>query len=423
MKIAVKAVVAVGLMATFLPLAIPPALAQSRDAFIERFRAQCREQFQHLRGPGQRTNFRSHVYDCAAAKMRALSLAQARTFRLFDFTPWLVNNKGPENAKGVIYFILGWAGSRPTLDEHRLVPYFLKTLSENGWDIVGTKVPQHLPNQDIAVLGSYEAAPSIVRQQIQKLKVDGYRRVILAGHSWGGWIVLLAAQANDLAADALLLSAPSVGPKTFDGRNNPKFEKNFTEYPRLMNGIKTPTVLMLYDKDDEDPGGRGEVAKKHFEQNKVPHLLIDKPAGFTGHFAGWLPLFDYEFGRCIQSFLDNPKTDVCNLSPLANDDFRSILNLNQIADADGKRITTADMLVGKKFAAYTLGVPFRDWEFVSTTKRHGTRAPLEFDEDFAFRDGKLCINDDCYVLVRWSDGYILSYHANSGDLSGWWIEH
>jgi pimeloyl-ACP methyl ester carboxylesterase len=422
MKMAAKVVVAAGLMATFLPLAIPPALAQSRDAFIERFREQCHQQLQHLRGSGQRTNFRAHVSDCVTAKMRALSLAHAGDFRLLDFTPWLVNNKGPESAKGVIYFILGWTG-RPTLDEHRLVPYFLKTLAENGWDIVATKVPQQLPNQDITGWGSRVAAPPIVRKRIQQLKADGYRRVILAGHSWGGWIALLAAQAEDVAADALLISAPSVGPKILNGNKNFSFELNFTDYPRLVKGIKLPTILMFYPDDDEDPAGRSDVARKVFADNKLANLLIDHPAGFAGHFAGWLPLFDYEFGRCIQSFLDNLKTDVCNLSPLDNDDFRSILSLHKIADADGKRITTADMLVGKKFAAYMLGVPFRDWEFVSTTKRHGTRAPLEFDEDFAFRDGKLCVKDDCYVLVRWSDGYILSYHANSGDLSGWWIEH
>ena len=416
-----KVVVSIGLAAAFLSFVMTPARTQSRDAFIERYRVQCRAQFEHLRGPGQQENVRSHVQNCVRAKISALSLKQAANFRLLEFTPWLVENHGPAKAKGVIYFILGWSG-RPTLDNHLLAPYFLKTLSENGWDVVATKIPQHLPNQDFAVLGTYEAAPSIVRTRVQQLKADGYRRVILAGHSWGGWIVLLAAQADDLAADALLVSAPSVGPKTRDGRNNPNFEKNFNEYPQLINGIKRPTVLMFYPDDDEDTPGRSDIARKRFEANKLPHVIIDHPAGFVGHFAGWLPLFDYEFGRCIQSFLDNPKTEGCDLSGLANDDFRSIVNLKQVVDADGKRITSPDTLVGKKFAAYTLGAPFRTWEFVSATRRHGTRAILEFDEDFTFHDGNLCANDACDVLVRWADRYILSFNAKSGDLSGWWIE-
>ena len=354
--------------------------------------------------------------------MRALSLKQAHNFRLFDFTPWLVKNRGPASAKGVIYFILGWTG-RPTLDNHLLVPYFLKTLSEEGWDIVATKVPQHLPNQDIAGWGSYQAAPIIVKNRIQQLKADGYRRVILAGHSWGGWITLLTAQMDNLTADALLISAPSVGPKARDGRNNPNFEKNFTEYPRLVNGIKLPVVLIFYPEDDEDPPGRSDVAMKAFKKNKVSHLLIDHPVGFTGHFAGWLPVFDYKFGHCIKSFLDKPTTDVCASSPLTNDDFRSILSINQVTEPDSKRITMADALVGKRFAAYTLDIPFRGWDFVSETKRHGTRAILEFDEDFKFRDSNFCSSDGCYLLVRWSEGYILSFHPKSGDLAAWWIEH
>ena len=131
-------------------------------------------------------------------------------FRLVEFTPWLATRCAPGDIQGVVYFVLGW-NRRPVIDRNRLAPYFVKTLSENCWDVIAAKVPENLPNHD--------------------------------------------------------------------------------------------------------------VAKRAFEHNGVPHRIVDHPAAFNGHFAGWLPLYDYEFGRCIVSFMKNPKTGACTLSALSSGDF------------------------------------------------------------------------------------------------------
>jgi hypothetical protein len=234
---------------------------------------------------------------------------------------------------------------------------------------------------------------------------------------------LLSGQDRTLAADALLLSAPSVGAKLRrDGSMNPGFQRNFTEYPRLVNGIKVPTILMLYPEDDEDPPGRGDVAKKQFEQNKLPHLIIDHPAGFRGHFAGWIPLFDYEFSQCILSFLENPTTDGCQLSPLSNDDFRSIINLKQVTEVESKRITSSEPLVGKKFVVYSVGRFRGQLEHLSATKRRSTTLIDEVNEDVFVRDGQHCTKDVCHILIKWSDREILAFDPASGNLAAWWTE-
>jgi pimeloyl-ACP methyl ester carboxylesterase len=350
--------------------------------------------------------------------------ASSAEFRLLEFTPWLVKNKGPSEAKGVIYFILGWT-NRATLGSYHLTPYFMKSLSESGWDIIAAKIPPELTTNPRATGLYHDVAPSMIRGRLRELKSDGYRRIVLGGHSWGGWITLLTGQGNSTTVDALLMSAPSVGPRVREGRGpNPFFQKNFSEFPGLAKGINTPLILMLYSQDEEDPGGRAEIVTKALEQKNVPHVVIDRPAGFTGHFAGWLPLFDYIYGRCISAFLDSQKSETCQRPGLVNDDFRSIISLKQIEDLDKKRITSADALVGKKFIAYTLGSSFLEWHYVNAGQRRGmTVGGQPNQQSFVFRESMHCAQGVCRVLIKWSDREVLEFDPPTGNLTAWWIEN
>ena len=57
-------------------------------------------------------------------------------------------------------------------------------------------------------------AEPFVRARVKALKADGYRKIVLAGHSWGGWEMMLAAKDN-ADVDALILSSPAAfGSKT-----------------------------------------------------------------------------------------------------------------------------------------------------------------------------------------------------------------
>src|SRR5690349_20137451 len=74
--------------------------------------------------------------------------AYAQPDKLVERGPWLTMQIGPENAKGVIYYIRGWGfptGNGPMggvlLDSFQLLPYFIKTLSEQGWDVIAAKYP------------------------------------------------------------------------------------------------------------------------------------------------------------------------------------------------------------------------------------------------------------------------------------------
>ena len=77
--------------------------------------------------------------------------------------------------------------------------------------------------------------------------MPGYKRVIIAGQSWGSWVAMVADQEKDFAAEALWLIVPTSGPR------------------RGANGSPKSISTRL----------------------GPPTLVIDQPRGFIGHFLGW----------------------------------------------------------------------------------------------------------------------------------------
>ena len=345
-------------------------------------------------------------------------------WHLREFTPWLVKNSGPKNAKGAVLFIRGF-GIGPVFDDFHMVPYFIRTLSENGWDVIGAKVPYG--SVDPATLDVHDMGVATARyanRRIRELKAQGYRRVVLGGHSWGAWVALYAGQVDSFGADALLFISPNgfgsqPGP---NGKFNPAVGKNLIEYNHLIPGIRTPTVLTFSGNDDYTKSVSGTFANDYFAKAGIPHLVIDKPPGFSGHFGGWLPVFDYAFGSCILSFLNNPATSACPEPPLSSQDFRSILNIRQVANSDSRRIRSADALVGKTFAAYELNNPFAYYSYKSATERDSEIATARQPENISFRDGLQCAANDCSILVNWSDRQLLEFEPGTGNLKAWWVQ-
>ena len=411
-----------------------PASGQTLDELRNRFREECRaqlqQQLQQLKGPAYREERSARVGACMTAKLVARARWAGTTLsrselKLVEASLWLTaKNRGPEEAKGIIYFVRGWAPKR--LPSFVPGPYILKTLSEGGWDVLSASEPHGFPGLATDAVGR---AAAFMRRRVSEFKKQGYKRVILAGHSWGAWAALLAAQSPDFAADALLLSAPNTfGKRISDltGGPNPYFGLTLSEFPGVIAKVRTPTVLILPDDDPyiADPAKLGTVADKHFAQANVAHLVLAKPQGFSGHFAAWLPVFDYAYGRCIEAFIESPTTKACSPPSLSNKDFRSIVGLNQVADAETMGIGSTEPLVGRKFAIYALAARVtHDYQYVSGTQRKR----MEFDgitsEAVSFRDRLHCAGGQCSKLIDWGEGQLLEFEPKSGNLAAWWVEH
>ncbi|WP_296738365.1 alpha/beta fold hydrolase [Mesorhizobium sp.] len=348
----------------------------------------------------------------------------APALELTEYAPSLIKpNKGPASAKGVIYFVGGYGVHE---NDQRIVPYYLKRLTDDGWDLIATRIP-NANIDDTWEADGYQlpGGVSSVQRRLKEIKALGYKRIVLAGFSWGGWVSLVAAQTPDLPIDMLLVSAPAVfGHKIYDGKPNPFFDINLTAYKSVMAKAKVPAVLIFPDDPVGEPDAkmRGAIADIYLTNAGRPHRIIAAPAGFRAHYAAWVPFFDYAYGECIAGFLDQPKTSICPYKPISNTDFRSVLNLSQVPDEKSKRVASAQSLAGEKFVAYTLqDEDFKHFDFVSGSKRMTSVWNRRFEEPIAFRNDEFCAGRSCDILLRWSDDTLLEFDKTRGSLKAWWF--
>jgi pimeloyl-ACP methyl ester carboxylesterase len=357
-----------------------------------------------------------------------IPLSVSGPIELLEYTPSLIQNRGPKDAVGVIYFVRG-GGSLRYDDRHHAPQYFLTSLSQAGWDVIYAKYPDKLayPGPEEA----HKRVAEFLRDRVAGLKQEGYRRVILGGQSWGAWVAMVAEKHAGLAAEALFLLVPaSYGTRTLStGKPNLVFYKNASEFASLLNSIRKPVGVVFFSADDYDPGGRGKLVKEHALSNKLPYLLIDNPPGFRGHGAGWLPIFDYVFGKCIRLFLEMLISQQCELPALSNSDFRSIVSRAQIPDLEARRISTSDELAGRSYVVFTTegetteGEATRAFEvtygsMLSLVRQTSQR---KFEEKYNFRSGQYCDEAHCTILIRWDDTRLIGFDPKTGMATSWWV--
>ena len=166
------------------------------------------------------------------------------------------------------------------------VPVFLTLLRDAGWDVFRLLRPRigEEPRRSAAALAATAA----------RLKQQGYRRIVLAGQSAGAWLSLMAAgESNDI--HAVIADAPA-----YYGTDHPTYLKNGFVLFDHIDAIRRGRVMISYFADDPyDPGGRGSRSDALLAAHDVPHLVIDRPEGFSGHGSGNTGLFLRRFGACV----------------------------------------------------------------------------------------------------------------------------
>jgi len=130
----------------------------------------------------------------------------------------------------------------------------------------------------------------------------GYRRVLLAGQSAGGW-VSLAATMRGAPVDGVIAVASAHHGELKDMRD-PSIARS--EWQRIVRGIKPGPRLVVvnFAEDTYDVGGRMDDALAAFAQNGVQADVIANPEGFKGHSAGNGITFARKFCACIQAFIE-----------------------------------------------------------------------------------------------------------------------
>jgi pimeloyl-ACP methyl ester carboxylesterase len=202
---------------------------------------------------------------------------------------------GPGQSKGVVVWSHG--RSIDTEDSRSPAPAYLRTLRDNGWDVMRF---DRLSRGDTLNDGTRRLV-----DYAGELKHKGYKQVLLAGQSFGAFLALMAADAS-ADVDAVVATAPAAYGSFDDFFDS--WRLNATKLYPLLEHVKRARVMVFYfHGDDFDPGGRGERSREILAERGLGYAIVDQPAFLTGHWASSSGLFLRRFGGCIRDFADNEK--------------------------------------------------------------------------------------------------------------------
>lgn len=201
--------------------------------------------------------------------------------------------RGPQASKGVIV----WSHGRGSDDGRRYPSHpYIRLLNNGGWDVY--MFGRH-PNDD-----SLQIGVAGIRRGMAAIKDSGYKKIVLAGQSRGGW-QSLTALAGPIHPFAVLAAAPAAHGST--GSMN--LMAQLDQFKSLLDAANNPSVrvgMFLFDKDDfdEDVNKRTNWTRDVLGGKGNPLMLISKPDGITGHGGGNNRLFTERYGQCLVQFLE-----------------------------------------------------------------------------------------------------------------------
>lgn len=214
-----------------------------------------------------------------------------------------IPERGPDKAAGIVLWNHGQSAGNGVPDWQHGAPPVIQRFAENGWDVLLVQRNENCKGSWASKGKSYVA--NLV-SEAESAKTKGYRRVLVAGQSYGSGTSLGAGGATD-RIDGVLAFALSHGrgscrdARTFKPEMIPQQERYIGE---AIDKALTPRILISMGKDDHcighsfTPLVAGKLAAKqaayiHFDENSMP---------FSGHSAALTRNFAAMFGDCILKF-------------------------------------------------------------------------------------------------------------------------
>ena len=162
--------------------------------------------------------------------------------------------KGATETPGAFVWSHGAGGIFRTDNSIYGPPYMAYLMRDKGWDVFAFK--RTAMDQE-----SNSETDELLRQ-VAQLRSKGYRKIVLAGQSDGGWISIMAAgRSKDIYAVIALAPAHY-------GTDRPRMTLNATalfDYLERVTAVRT--MIAYFPNDPYDPGGRGprteEILTRH----------------------------------------------------------------------------------------------------------------------------------------------------------------
>jgi len=142
-----------------------------------------------------------------------------------------------------------------------------------------------------------------MREHLAALRAMGYRRVVVAGQSRGGWNSLMMLETPSLA-DAVIAIAPA----SHGQLGSPEHMRALDDWRAILATARPSQARVVFanfrnDPFDPDPDRRAALAEGL--RGRVGALLvIDRPEGIEGHGGGSSMPFNERFGPCLLGFAE-----------------------------------------------------------------------------------------------------------------------
>jgi pimeloyl-ACP methyl ester carboxylesterase len=218
---------------------------------------------------------------------------------------------GPDRANGIVIWNHGISGTNPSW--RAPAPPALRLLQARGWDVIMVKrhnLAETMPG------GPLNRSVERTLQEVTAQRKLGYRKVVLAGQSFGGYVTLEAIDTSPGIFAAIAL-APGVRPSGADGR----FDATTVE--QLLEHARVGRLALVFPKNDALFGNnaRGARAQPILARREFPYLMIDETSEITGHGGGASGRFALQYGLCLADFLAAPTLPAGRFScPTPGDD-------------------------------------------------------------------------------------------------------
>jgi pimeloyl-ACP methyl ester carboxylesterase len=202
-------------------------------------------------------------------------------------------------AKGVVIWSHGSSGPRGTDLSGVPMPGLVTVLNEAGWDVLRF---DRKPGEDRLA----QVLPRLL-EGLEAVRAAGYRRIVLGGHSRGGWHSLLAAAERPEAVAAVIALAPAAwGPVHRNGRAEEAMASFEAALERLRaTPVRLAVAVFTGDPYDPDPPRRAALVAALGQDRASPALAL-LPSMSSGHGGGEDWAFTRAMSGCLLAWLQQP---------------------------------------------------------------------------------------------------------------------
>ena len=203
---------------------------------------------------------------------------------------------GAQSAAGAVVWMEGKGGAPPGQQP----PPVLRPFANAGFDVV--RLDREPASDD------RDRAAGWLRQSLVLLRAQGWRKIVVAGQSRGAWNALQMLDTPGLADVVIALSPAAQGtaggaaaPSELGGGLNLFAQDD--ELRRVVAAIPPSAARLAVAQFDDDLFmGDADTRIRLVERLRArlgALLLIDRPAGLTGHGAGGTIAFAHRFAACL----------------------------------------------------------------------------------------------------------------------------